>query len=371
MRILSLTNCPLNPKSGSGKTVLMYTQGLRDRGHTVQVAEPQNYEWGSNLGRAKKFRQAWGAWRYVQQQLASETYDIIEFYGDEFWLVTWQLAQRQQRPLLVAHTNGLELLDFERSPAYKPTSALRTWFNQQTHGKLSHLAFSQADAFVSLCELDRQHVLKLGYYTPDLAQVVEPGLDPEYLEVPWTADKAHRIAFTGSWTPRKGLGQLCRVMTQVMQSDLQVTLHLYGTGAHPDTICENFPTALHDRLIVYPRLANAEMAASLAQAKVFFFPSQYEGFGIALAEAMACGCAAITTPTGFGAELKSGTEAIVCDFSDEPAMIQSLNQLLQDDSYRIQIAQAGWQRVRSLTWDANIDLLDQLYRQWTQARNQR
>lgn len=44
MRILSLTNCPLDPKSGSGKTVLMYSQGLRNLGQFVDVAEPKDYE---------------------------------------------------------------------------------------------------------------------------------------------------------------------------------------------------------------------------------------------------------------------------------------------------------------------------------------
>jgi hypothetical protein len=43
MKILSLTNCPLDPNLGSGKTVLSYTQGLRELGHTIDVADPKNY----------------------------------------------------------------------------------------------------------------------------------------------------------------------------------------------------------------------------------------------------------------------------------------------------------------------------------------
>ena len=136
MRILSLTNCPLDPKSGSGKTVLMYSKGLQNLGHSVDVAEPKDYETWHGIGRAKKFRQAWGAWNFVKQKLRITQYGVIEFYGDEFWLATWQLSKLPKRPLLVAHTNGLELIDrdrlesvnLNRLPAATQNMATQQWY---------------------------------------------------------------------------------------------------------------------------------------------------------------------------------------------------------------------------------------------------
>ena len=367
MKILSLTNCPLDAKLGSGKTVLTYTQGLRKRGYQVDVAAPPDYEMMPNLGRLKKFRQAWGAWNFVKQKLRTQTYDLIEYYGDEFWLTVRQLAKLPQRPLLVAHTNGLELLDTERSHVYSPQpNPLRRWFAKQTHERFSQIAFNYADAFVSLCELDRKYVLNLGLYPEERTALVEPGIDSEYLAMAFKTQKEERIAYMGNWIPRKGVDHLSGVMTKVLTQHPQLYFDVYGTSGATDTVLASFPSQLHPQIVVYPRLANQDMAQGLAKAQIFFFPSQYEGFGMAIAEAMACSCAVVTTPTGFGAELKDGEEVILCDFNDTEGMEKAIFRLLHDEEKRIAIAQQGWNRVQSLTWEANIDKLARVYSQWAQ-----
>ena len=366
MDLLSLTNCPLNSILGSGKTVLSWTQGLQELGYAVDIGSPQDYEfWPQLNGRVKKFRQALGAWNFIQQRLRTNQYDLIEFYGDEFWLATQQLSNQTVRPLLVAHTNGLELLDYQRSQTYNPNpSRLKRWFNQQTHARFSKISFAKADAFVSLCELDCKYVLNLGLYPTDRAAVVEPGLDEEYLSLPFIPQKQDRIAFMGSWIARKGINNLITVMTNVLTQYPKAQFDIYGTGHPSETIHAEFSENLRHRITVHPRLTNQQIAEGLSKAKVFFFPSQYEGFGIALAEAMACSCATVTTPTGFGAELKSGQEAIQCDFNNLDAMEHAISTLLNDDDLRLTIAHQGWQRVQSLRWDRNIQKLASIYQEW-------
>lgn len=365
MQIMSFTNCPIDPNLGSGKTVSTYSKGLRSLGYSVDVFEPKKYEHWQHFRKAKKFRQAWGAWSVVKQEIRANQYNIIEFYGDEFWLAIWQLSKLPQRPLLVAHTNGLELLYRHRSSSYNPyNNYLRDWFDKQTHARFSLMAFAHADAFVSLCELDRKYVLNLGLYPAQRTAVVEPGLDEEYLSLPFISQKQERVAFIGTWIARKGVKNLSTVMTRVLTQHPDLNFDIYGTGGARDTVLASFPAKLHTRIAVHPRLSNQEIANGLAQAKVFFFPSQYEGFGIALAEAMACSCAVVTTPTGFGAELKDEREALLCNFEDVEAMERHISRLLQDDDLRLKIARQGWERVRSLNWESNIKKLATIYSEW-------
>lgn len=58
-------------------------------------------------------------------------------------------------------------------------------------------------------------------------------------------------------------------------------------------------------------------------------------------EAMACGCAVVVTPTGFGSDLRDCVDAVVCDFLDEERMQAQILSLLSDDARRIRIARAA------------------------------
>jgi glycosyltransferase involved in cell wall biosynthesis len=368
MRILSFSTCPLDPLLGSGKTRLRWSTGLRELGHSVDMVEPKAYETWHGMRRALRFRQAWGACDFVKEKLQDGKYDLIEFFGGEFGLVTWQLSKQPDRPLIIAHTDGVELLASEREQAYNPPvnikGHLRAWFASQTHERLSRAAFVYADAFVTGCELDRRYVLEHQIYVPERTAVVEPGLDKEYLEMPFTLQKENRIAYTGSWIPRKATDKLTAVMTRVMERHESLYFDLYGTGGNRETILAGFPAALHKRIVVHGRIANSVLAENLAKAKVFFFPTQYEGFGMALAEAMACSCAAVTTRTGFGAELRDGEEALLCDFNDAEVMERAVLKLLDNEELCGRIARNGWQRVQALSWEANIRKLESIYSRW-------
>lgn len=370
MRILTLSTCPLDPLLGSGKTRLRWSTGLRELGHSVDVAEPQDYETWHGLRRAIRFRQALGATSFVKEKLRTASYDMIEFFGGEFGLVTWQLSKLKNRPLMVAHTDGLELLASEREHAYSPPGSLkghvRHWFATQAHERLSRAAFVYADAFVTGCELDRRYVLERGIYPPERAEVIEPGLDNEHLSKPFTLEKEERVVYTGSWIARKGITKLIRVMTKVLTEKAELDFYLYGVGCDREVVLSRFPQGLQNRIKVHPRVSSAEMADGLAKAKVFFFPTQYEGFGMALAESMACSCAAVTTPTGFGAELRDGSEALLCDFDDVEAMERSVLRLLRDEDLRARIARGGWERVQTLSWSAKIKKLEATYSRWVE-----
>jgi glycosyltransferase involved in cell wall biosynthesis len=374
MKILSLSTCPLDPLLGSGKTRLRWSEGLREMGHTVDMVEPQDYETWHGMRRALRFRQAWGACGFVKRKLEADDYDLIEFFGAEFGLITRQLSKLKDRPLIVAHTDGLELLASERERAYNAPRSLmehaHSWYWKQTHERLSRAAFVYADAFVTGCELDRQYVVDHEIFGRDRAAVVEPGLDPEYLAMPFTEKKEHRVAFTGSWIVRKGIERVTAVMTDLLTRDRELRFDVYS-GGDREAVLACFPASLHDRIEVHERLRNRQLAEAVARANVFFFPSQYEGFGMSLAEAMACSCAVVTTPTGFGAELRDGVEALVCGFDDVEAMKESVLSLLSEEDLRLNIARNGWERVRTLTWDANVRKLEGTYARWVAEWRQR
>jgi glycosyltransferase involved in cell wall biosynthesis len=83
-----------------------------------------------------------------------------------------------------------------------------------------------------------------------------------------------------------------------------------------------------------------------------------------VAEAMGCSCAVVTTPTGFGAELTPGTEAMICRAQDLTGFERTILHLLDDEPGRTALARAGWERVQPLHWDAQAARLERIYRGW-------
>lgn len=369
MKILTLSTCPLDPMLGSGKTRLRWSTGLRELGHHVDVYEPKDFETWHGLRRGLRFRQAWGAVGFVKEKLRRFSYDLVEFFGGEFGLVTWYLSRQEDRPLIVAHTDGVEMLASDRELYFNGKAGMRRavwgrWLRSQTHERLSKSAFVHADAFVAGCELDREYVLLHKLFQAENAAVVHPGLDQEYLAAPFVEHKENRIAFTGSWIPRKGVDVLIPVTTKVLHEKEDVKLDIFGSGWKAEDVLQRFPESIRSRISVYPRISSEQMADRLSKASVFFFPTNYEGFGMALAEAMSCSCAVVTTPTGFGAELNGGVEALLCEFNDIAAMTSSILKLLNNEDLRRRIALAGWKRVQELSWATNVKKLEDIYLRW-------
>lgn len=372
MNLLVFSNCALDLSLGSGQTRRAWTEGLRARGHRVEVLDADALLGSDqNRPRGRRRRLAWRAWRALRGR-SLDGVDLVEFFGAEFALPTLLLARRPRarRPLLVAHTDGLESLAADRLRRSHPAASLPHRLRAVVNGRLDDLAFTRADAFVTGCEADRRFAAERGFFSPERMAVIPPGLGETFLQAAVTDDdpgggkRAEEVAFFGSWILRKGVGVLATVMGGLLQSRPGLGLSLLGTGGHAGEILANFPAAVRARVTVRPRLSPAEAVATLRRARVFFFPSEYEGFGLALAEAMACGCAVVTTPTGFGAELRDGEEAIVCPFGDGPAMRAAVERLLDDDALCARLGAAGRARARTLRWEDSVRRLEQVYERW-------
>jgi glycosyltransferase involved in cell wall biosynthesis len=371
MRIACLTNSPLDPSLGSGKTVLAWSEGLRRLGHEVDVLAPDSFYRPWPGEKAKRLKMRIDPLR-LMPRLLSGRYELVEFYGAEFGPLIGRLARRPrlERPFLVAHTNGLELLadaaqardaEATKEGALKRLAGglLQPWIRQA-----NLRAFSRVDAFAAICQMDLDHVVAHKIQPPERCAVVEPGIDEPFLKAPWDRPKVHRLVSLGTWTSRKDPLTLVTVAARVMEADGEVEFHMLGAGDARQLILNHLPRALHPRTVIHPVLSQAEMVDILSQSKVFLFPSLYEGFGMAVTEAMACGCAVVVTPTGFGASIKNAEEGVVCDFRDVAAMTTAATRLLRDDVGRLRLAAKGRGRVSCLAWSEQVRKLESVYRRW-------
>jgi len=370
MKTLSFSNCPLDPTLGSGKTRLAWAAGLRGLGHDVEnwdvvrLLRPLDRRLGFRLGLAFSARRA-----IARADLAG--IDLVEFFGVEFWWATRWLRRRKRRPLIVAHTDGFELLAYQRLGPVEPKARgrLERWAPFFDLGRRSVQAFADADRFVALCRLDTEDAVRRGLFTREQAATVSPGLDAEYLGRPFVERRDDTVVVFGSWVERKGVGHVAAVINRFLAAHASWRLLIVGASGQEAAIRAAIGGAFAARIEVAPKLPVAEIGRRLDRAKILFSASEYEGFGLAIAEAMGCGCAAVVTPTGFGGDLVPGVDAQVCGFGDEDAMFATLHRLAGDDETRERIARAGWHRVQSLAWPEAVRHLAEIYLRWLGERS--
>ncbi len=85
---------------------------------------------------------------------------------------------------------------------------------------------------------------------------------------------------------------------------------------------------------------------------VFVLPSWLEGFALPPMEAMACGCAVVTTDSsGFAEYLTNGETACLVPMQEPDALAQSVCKLIEDANERRRVANNGYEFVKRFTWD--------------------
>ena len=165
----------------------------------------------------------------------------------------------------------------------------------------------------------------------------------------------------GTVEPRKDLPTLVRAFA-ALAAELPHRLVLaglpgWGAGELEAAVAAS---GVADRILVTGYVADADKAALLTGADVFAYPSRYEGFGLPVLEAMACGTPVVTTTGGSLPEV-AGDAATLIDPGDEDALAAAIAKLATDPPARQDAAARGLARAASFTWKRCAELTATAY----------
>ena len=96
------------------------------------------------------------------------------------------------------------------------------------------------------------------------------------------------------------------------------------------------------------RLTETELAAAYTAAAALVYPSIYEGFGLPLVEALACGCPVICGSGGSLSEV-AGNAAVYVDVFRPRSIAAALDKMAQPD-FRLDLTLTGYEQARQFTW---------------------
>lgn len=234
------------------------------------------------------------------------------------------------------------------------------------------LALRLSDVVVSVSENTRNDVKNI-YQVPDSKlTVIRNGVDlsvfrpiereaaQHYVRSKFGIDDDY-ILYTGTLTlPQKNLLRLVDAYHTLTLRGVRHRLVLTG-GDGKDTHLIHQKVAelgLGDRITFTGYAPDEDLPCLYNAATAFCFPSLYEGFGLPVLEAMACGCPVVTSNSSSLREV-GGDAALLVDPLDSGAIAEALYNLITNDELMREYSAKGLKRAGQFTWGrAGRQLLD-------------
>jgi Glycosyltransferase len=182
--------------------------------------------------------------------------------------------------------------------------------------------------------------------------VVTPnGVGPPFVAEGHGAEGRYFL-YVGNDKPHKNAGLLVDSFSSAFRGAHDASLVLVGAPF------ERFRD--RDGVVVRGFVGDDELAALYRGALALVMPSREEGFGLPALEAMACGCAVITSNAPSLVEI-TGDAALHVDASID-SIVEAMQRTASDDALRRTMAKRGIERAKTFTWTRCAELTHDAYR---------
>jgi glycosyltransferase involved in cell wall biosynthesis len=249
-------------------------------------------------------------------------------------------------------------LAFRRFPETAPHST-RAWL-----GRIER-TLARATRIIAVSESTRRDLVELYGVEPARVPVIPLGVDrsvfrPQSEE----AVRAVRTRFgidgpyilsVGGIEPRKNLPNLVRAAAGV-RGDVTLVVAGAAVGWNPEGTAllrgalDSLPAEVRRRVVQTGYVSEPEKVALMSGAEALVYPSLYEGFGLPLLEAMACGTPVVTSDRSSLPEV-AGQAAVFVDPDDPEAITAGIDRVLSDARLRTRLREAGGERAARFTWE--------------------
>ena len=341
-----------------GSYVLFYAQRSSDRS-----SDPRARSWPDRV-RLRPIpmsdRHLALLWQRLRIPLPVEwlTGDIDIYHSPDFCLA----PVRRARTVLTVHD-----LSFMRHPECSPPQLLSYLMDAVPR------SVRRADVVLADSESTRNDITELMGLPAERVRVLYAGVEPRFqpqghpeLERSTLAKYGIQrpyILSVGTLQPRKNYPRLIQAFDQLRRAhDVPHQLVIVGgKGWLFDEIEETIDAlGLGEHVLLAGFAADGDLPTLYRAADVFSFVSIYEGFGIPVLEAMACGTPVVTSAVSSLPEV-SGEAALTVTPTDVEALADALWRLLSDQELRDSLRHQGFSQARGFSWGRSAERLTDIY----------
>lgn len=242
------------------------------------------------------------------------------------------------------------------------------------HRLLLPRAAMNAAKVITVSENGRRDIIELLKVPPEKVVTIHNGVDEEFRvvddadylnEVRQTLKLPRRyVLYVGAIERRKNLGVLVQAAAEILKEGIVDGLVLageegYGANLTWEKIAE---TKIREKVLHIGYVPQEMMCGLYNLAEVFVMVSPYEGFGIPVLEAMACGTPVITSNCSSLPEV-AGDAALLVSPSEPEELTVALRRLLTDKNLRAELRAKGLKRVKQFSWRKSAEKHLEVYRE--------
>jgi glycosyltransferase involved in cell wall biosynthesis len=244
--------------------------------------------------------------------------------------------------------------------------------------KKDALAIQKAEHVIVVSENTKKDLIKYLKIPEEKITVIYNGVDHEVFQ-----PNSHKvlpfpyILYVGSERQRKNLERLLEAFALLKKSSDFADLKFIKIGGpgrsdafRQATLRKIKELGLDGEVIFIDQITDDQLVEYYSSAKVLVYPSLYEGFGLPVIEAMACGCPVITSNVSSLPEV-AGKAAFLTNPYDVREICGAIARLLTDDKLRSELVTKGKERSNAFSWVKTADETMKLYHRVEESTNRR
>jgi glycosyltransferase involved in cell wall biosynthesis len=224
------------------------------------------------------------------------------------------------------------------------------------------ISLKRARRVIAVSQSTKSDLMHLLAVPEERVTVVYPGVDESFRPLETELVEGFRaratggrryILHVGTLEPRKNIDVLIRAYATLRKSGFEHSLVLVGArGWMYETLFHLVgELGLGDDVSFVDYVDRGQLPLWYNGADLFAYPSAYEGFGLPVLEAMACGVPVVTSSSSSLAEV-AGSACLTVEPGSQEALQVALANLLKDQDVRVSLARAGLLRAAQFSWTA-------------------
>ena len=241
-------------------------------------------------------------------------------------------------------------------------------------GTFTPPSLRRADRVITISEDARRDVIELCGVAPERVTAILLAADERFCPSAPAEVEAFRaqhglperfVLYQGTLQPRKNVETLVRAYALLRNqgSDDHCLVLAGPRGWQYEPIFELIRELGLEGSVTFPGFVpDDELPLWYSSATVFAFPSRYEGFGLPLLEAMACGTPVVSSNASSLPEVV-GDAGLLVDPADVEGLCSALRRLLEDGTLRQALSSAGQARAQTFSWRRTASETVRVYRE--------